>query len=324
MLSTLETGAGLAVVDWFNTGPAILWYIFAPLAALGSELGIMIALAMIYWSVDERAGRRLFVLVLGSQIVSTTAKLAFSRPRPFTVAPDRIVPISQTEGYGIPSGHTIFGTVSGLWLIDTLRKRWATVAGVVYILAMGVSRMVHGVHYPQDVVFGLILGAAFYAVYRSVELWMRRRKRQALWSAPLSVFVPVVLGGIALLFVATLFLHSDFEQRKSVLSVTGALAGAIFGLSVDERRLAFSADGTIGRRLLRLLVGLPLLAGFHLGLGELYYAVVGEATGVGALSLYVLRYAFVGAIAAVGIPALFRFVGLAAIPRTARPATSRH
>ena len=283
----------------------------------------MLALAIVYWAIDERSGRRLFVLVLGSQILSTVAKLAFARPRPFTVAPDRIVPLSETEGFGIPSGHTIFGTTSGLWLIDTVQKRWATVVGAVYILAMGVSRMVHGVHYPQDVVLGWVLAAAFFLVYRALEQWMRRTERPTLWSAPLERSVPTILLGVAVLFIVTLLLHGEFEQRKSVLSVVGALAGVILGLAADERCLRFSAKGAIGRRLLRLLVGVPILAGLHLGLGELYYALIGGATGIGALSLYLVRYAFVGAAAAVGVPAIFRWWRLAAIPRTPRPAGSR-
>lgn len=323
MLSTLETGFGLAIVDWFNSGPGFLWYVLAPLAAVGSELGIMLVLAVVYWAIDERSGRRLFVLVLGSQILSTAAKLAFARPRPFTVAPDRIVPLSETEGFGIPSGHTIFGTVGGLWFIDTVRKRWATVVGASYILAMGISRMVHGVHYPQDVVLGWALGAAFFLVYRALEHWMRRTGKTALWSAPPARSVPTILAGVVVLFVASLLLHGEFEQRKSVLSVVGGLAGALIGLAADERRLQFSAEGAIGRRLLRILVGVPILAGLHVGLGELYYAVIGGSTGIGALSLYVVRYALVGASAAVGIPALFRWWRLAVIPRTPRPASRR-
>ena len=311
MMGALEEGLGLEIVLWFNGVPDYLRYALAPLAALGSELGIMITVAVVYWSIDMRAGRRLLLMVLGSQIVSMLGKVAFARPRPFQVAPDRIDPLGTPEGFGLPSGHTVFGTVSGLWLADRARRRWVTVVATLYIVLMGLSRMVHGVHYPQDVLLGWILGLLFFLIYRAVEKGAARRGIAPFWAITPSRSVPLVLLFSGVLFVVVLLLDGTFEERKGVLSVVGGLSGALIGFTVDSRKLRFSSDGPIGQRVLRLLLGLPILGALHFGLAGAYYEVIGEATGAGALLLYLFRYALLGSAAAVGVPWLLRLLALA-------------
>lgn len=308
MMSNIETGIGLDIVEWFNTGPGFLWYILSPLAAIGSEIGIMVLLATVYWSISVRHGRRLLLIVLGSQIVSNIFKIAFARPRPFHVAPGRIEALGESGEFGIPSGHTIFGSVSGLWLIDTLRRRWVTILAVVYTVAMGLSRMVHGVHFPQDVLLGWILGFVYYGMYVAIE----RRVTRPLWSAPSAVALGTIAAGTVVLFFVALALNGEFEARKGVLSVVGALSGALVGLVVDTRRIRFSTAGSLSRRLLRPAVGLPLLAAVYFGAAELYHLIVGDTESAGALVLYVLRYAVVGFAATALIPAVLCRLGLAA------------
>ncbi len=314
-MGAFEEGMGLEIVLWFNSWPGFLRYALAPLAAVGSELGIMVTVAVVYWSIDVRAGRRLLLIVLGSQIVSMVAKVAFGRPRPFQVAPDRVDPLSGPEGFGLPSGHTVFGTVSGLWLADTVRRRWVTVAAVIYIVLMGLSRMVHGVHFPQDVLLGWILGLSFFFIYRAAENGAARRGMTPLWAIRPSRSIPLVLLSAAALFVVVLLLHGSFEERKGVLSVVGGLSGALIGFTVDSRTLRFSSDGSIVRRALRSLLGLPVLGALHFGLAAAYYGVVGEATSAGALLLYLFRYALLGAAVAVAVPWLFRLLALAPVKR---------
>lgn len=263
----------------------------------------MMLLAVVYWSIDEKIGKRLILLVIGSQMVSTITKISFARPRPFQVAPDRISPLAETEGYGLPSGHTIFGTVSGSWFIRMVGKRWATVVGVIYIVVMGLSRMIHGVHFPQDVLLGWLLGGAFFAGYLLVERRISRSNwRPSPWAAVL-----LIVASATALFAITLALNHEFEARKSVLSVTGALAGGLIGFVVAERRIGFSAKGPIGTRVLRSLIGAPLLAGVYFGGTALFYAFVGESQSVATLILYTVRYGTVGAMVSLGVPALCRW-----------------
>jgi membrane-associated phospholipid phosphatase len=315
-LESLETGWGLDVVVWFQGGGGgVLWYLLYPFYLLGTEFGVMLLLAAVFWAVDRRAGIRLMLLVLGSQVLSNIFKVWWWRPRPYHVAPERVLTIDHTWQPGLPSGHTIFGTAAGLWCANTYggarqpgsRSWWPVFAGVAFALVMGVSRLVHGAHYPQDVISGWVIGAVFFALFLLVE-------RLVIARAPEWRPVPVLLTTVTVLvavFVVSLLVNQGFEPRKSILAPAGALAGGVVGLLVERRTLHMSTDGSVVQRLLRLVVGLPILAGAALGLSAAFYAVVGESESVPTLVLYVLRYGLLGGLVTLGAPWVFGAVGIA-------------
>lgn len=308
ILETLETGLGLEIVQWFHRGgPGFLWYLLLPFHYIGDELGVMVVLAAVYWCVDKRQGIRLMVLVLGAQVFSNVFKVWWDRPRPFHVAPERIQPISDYTQPGLPSGHTIFGTTSGLWLGQNWRATAGyTVAGLL-ILLMGISRMVHGVHYPQDVVMGWLIGGILFLVF----VWIESRTRSWFQSAGAVRIAVLILGVSVVVLAAALLLDPEFENRKSILAPAGAIAGGALGLVIDRELLGFQTAGNVRRRLLRLLVGLLLLAPVHIALSAAFYAIFGEHGGFWAAVFYMDRYGLMGLWVALGIPLVFTRLGLA-------------
>ena len=88
-----------------------------------------------------------------------------ARPRPQVFAW-----LTQASGLGFPSGHTLTAVVLyGMlaWLLGRDRAGWrrALVYGVggAWALAVGVSRIYLGVHYPSDVLASLALGVIWLA-----------------------------------------------------------------------------------------------------------------------------------------------------------------
>jgi undecaprenyl-diphosphatase len=95
-----------------------------------------------------------FLLAIGgAAALNVLTKLAFQRHRP-----DLWVSPTPEFDYGFPSGHAM-GTMAlaiGLALV-AWPTRWrlpALVLGVSFSLAVGVSRLYLGVHYPSDVLAG--------------------------------------------------------------------------------------------------------------------------------------------------------------------------
>lgn len=110
-----------------------------------------------------------FGTVLGGHGLATLLKLLFQRDRP---PPDgRLVLV---DSYSYPSGHSVFAAVFFAMLAALLartvpaRRRVARAVGVaaclVLALLVGSSRIWLGVHYPTDVLGGLLLGFAWVAV----------------------------------------------------------------------------------------------------------------------------------------------------------------
>ncbi|CAN5608815.1 hypothetical protein BH23GEM10_BH23GEM10_07660 [soil metagenome] len=134
----------------------------------GAVVILLIAVASIFlWLTHHRwSVYILLVGVFGGQIVNSTLKALFARERPSIVdAVDRV------SSQSFPSGHAmaamiVYGSIAYLVgrLEPTPRLRRATwaVAGLI-ILAIGISRMYLGVHYPSDIVAGFIGGLAWIA-----------------------------------------------------------------------------------------------------------------------------------------------------------------
>jgi membrane-associated phospholipid phosphatase len=91
--------------------------------------------------------------VIGSVILNIVAKNHFARLRP-----DLWLSLMPETTYSFPSGHAMGSATLGVALVLLCwptRWRWAvTVASVVFVLLIGVSRVYLGVHYPSDILAG--------------------------------------------------------------------------------------------------------------------------------------------------------------------------
>jgi undecaprenyl-diphosphatase len=121
--------------------------------------------ALLLWHTQhQHSARLLLAAVAGNILVNAALKLVFNRPRP-TVFDWQIAAASTS----FPSGHAMsatvcYGTVA--YLAARLQKaRWAralTLGGaIVLILLVSTTRVYLGVHYPSDVIGGVIVGLAW-------------------------------------------------------------------------------------------------------------------------------------------------------------------
>jgi undecaprenyl-diphosphatase len=103
--------------------------------------------------------------------------------RPYLVIAHSEVLLQRTNGFSFPSGHaTIAGAVIvGLWLSrDRLVASFATILGL--FLAFG--RVYTGMHYPGDVLGGLLWGGIFVAALFPVAVSLLNKFDEALLARP--------------------------------------------------------------------------------------------------------------------------------------------
>ena len=93
------------------------------------------------------------IAVTGSAVLDIVAKNYFARMRP-----DLWLSLTPENTYSFPSGHAMGSATLGMALIILCwptRWRWPiTVASLVFVLLVGVSRVYLGVHYPSDILAG--------------------------------------------------------------------------------------------------------------------------------------------------------------------------
>lgn len=274
-----------------NLGGRALDIALEPLHWIGGEIGYTIILPILFWSVNDRLGRRLCLLVMFSALLNGILKLWWARPRPYQVDPSRIVPAHLESSYGIPSSHAQSGTVLGLFFASESYKKW--VKGIIYaaITLMGISRMIFGVHFLQDVLAGWVLGGLVFGLFVLTEdpivRWFR--------SIPAwSLFTLSLLPGILALGTEAL-VPALYPATKSFLATGGALSGILIGIALERLNGSYRSDGDTWKRIVRAPVGMVLIFGIQMGLSTVFYSIVNVDRPSFSLSVfYTLRYLAVG------------------------------
>jgi undecaprenyl-diphosphatase len=123
---------------------------------------LVVVVAAAGWAYQQGA-RRLAGTMVGvagaASILNMILKSTFERPRPDLFA-DVILPAS----YSFPSGHTAMAAATygmAAVVIARLRpasRRLVACVAVAVILLIGISRVALGVHWPTDVIAGLLAG----------------------------------------------------------------------------------------------------------------------------------------------------------------------
>ena len=154
------------------------------ITALGGYtiLSFVMCAVVIYLLMARQRAAACWILtaVVGGVLLSNVLKLAFERPRPDIVP--HAVHVFTTS---FPSGHATLSAITYLTLGTLLASLHASLRFKVYFLslavlltlAVGVSCIYLGVHYPTDVLAGWCVGAAWAALCWTIFNWLQRRGR---------------------------------------------------------------------------------------------------------------------------------------------------
>jgi undecaprenyl-diphosphatase len=119
---------------------------------------MLIAFAVFAWLRWRRAAVWLAIAMIGALALDTALKYAYHRARPvafFGVAP---------HSYSFPSGHALcsfcfYGVLAGLLSARVKALSWRLliwITAAILVVAIGISRIYLGVHYPSDVIAGYL------------------------------------------------------------------------------------------------------------------------------------------------------------------------
>jgi undecaprenyl-diphosphatase len=106
---------------------------------------------------DARLAFPLVVSGMAGLVLFKAAKLLLRRPRPFERHAHVVAHAHPPDVFSFPSGHALHAGALGAIVALAHPTLW--LLGVAWALAMSVSRVVLGLHYPSDVAAGVVLGA---------------------------------------------------------------------------------------------------------------------------------------------------------------------
>ena len=158
-----------AVLEWIGEHHTpLLTRIMSEVTPLGTGLVVIVIVgvtAAFLWHTEHKhSARLLLAATAGSILLNNVLKLYFDRPRP-----EVFERLTHTASSSFPSGHAmsatvVYGTVG--YLLARLQKHgWSRtitlLLAVLMIALICFTRLYLGVHYPSDVLAGIIVGLAW-------------------------------------------------------------------------------------------------------------------------------------------------------------------
>lgn len=284
MFDSLETGIGLDMVLWLqDLRFGLLDFIIKILDFAGEELVYIAVFGLIYWIYNKKMGLRMFVALLVISIATFFAKDVFGRLRPYQIS-DAVVPLFDERGFGIPSGHTSITLVVWGYLAWCLRRPAVTIAVVIYVILQAISRMIAGVHYPQSVIGGILLGIVVLAVY--ILLSERFAVRWSGWSIMIKALL--TLAASILLSLLVMLSLDDSVRWEDYLTMAGLLLGTGLAVIFESQVVHFAPHSDKSRQIIQYVLGIIIAVAVLFGLKFAFAAITETGTLAGILR--VIRY----------------------------------
>lgn len=157
-------------VSWCMASPDHVEF-WSAVSLLGSPLTMTVLCLTLAGSLATRGRRTAAVAALltqgGGGLLNMTLKELVKRPRP--PGSERLL---HNFSWSFPSGHAMgsligYGMlcfcVARYWSLSGVARRTLFTLATVTVLAIGISRIQLGVHYPGDVAGGYLIGASWLA-----------------------------------------------------------------------------------------------------------------------------------------------------------------
>ena len=158
------TNIDFSILDFIqeNIRNTFLDPVMAVLGYLGEAgaVWIILGIVLLFFRKTRPAGVcMLAAMALGYLIGDIGIKHLVARPRPFLVNTDVDLYINAPTSHSFPSGHSTASFAAVTSLFGMLKeKRWIAYSALGLAILIVFSRLYNYVHYPSDVLCGMILG----------------------------------------------------------------------------------------------------------------------------------------------------------------------
>lgn len=267
---------------------------FVQISDLSYGIFIWMLACIMFWAIDKKSGSFLFLNIGFSRFIMQVLKLTFCVYRPW-IRSDKIVPVEKASGYSFPSGHSVTASTNYGTVIERYRKYkpLCIFMGLMILLTM-FSRNYIGVHTPQDVLVGALLGIVVVIIGSKVWEWVYKNPKR-------DYIIPCVGIVLAALFLTYISLKSypmDYADGKLLVDPNKMMidgfkdAGRLLGVTVawflERRFVKFSLDVSAVQKVTRCCFGVLLIIAYENALMPAITGMISSSWIIFALTFFEL------------------------------------
>jgi len=263
----------------------------------GDEMAMVAVIGLFYWCLDRKFGLRLFMNLSIANIFYPMLKNVVKRLRPymankdikcFQAAYSGDINDINTQGYSFPSGHminatTVYGPIAGKHKNIVLRIVLIALIGLI-----GLSRFVLGVHYPSDVLVGLLFGLVMLFILDKLLKKFGEKK----------VYIAIAIVAFAGFF---------FCKSNDYYTGYGLFLGGL-AITFLEDKLKFENTNNIPEIIIRMIGGIVVFLGITTLLKLPFSDEFLASRTLGQYIVRTLRYAIGGFVDLGLYPLCFKYI----------------
>ena len=206
VLQGLREGVGGCLTEFFSK---MTWF--------GEMEVVLIITGLVYWCVSKRIGTYLLMGWSVNRIVNGVLKVTACAYRPW-IRDARIVPeakaLETATGYSFPSGHSMNAAslYGGLAVRRDIRRGLRVLLWTILCL-VAISRNFLGVHTPQDILVGVIVGVLVMFLTERLLAWLESNPDKDVLVAVIGVAIAIV----AAIYAAVKPYPMDYDANGKLL-----------------------------------------------------------------------------------------------------------
>lgn len=237
----------------------VLDFLAEAITISAEENVILVAICIIYWCINKKAGYVIGLAVVLSSAVNSALKDIFKVIRPWNLD-DRIIPIRKetATGYSFPSGHTQTGASFWTALALTVKKKWFIIISIIMMLLIAYSRVYLSVHTPLDVIAGLLLAVLIACLsYYMIHVMKISTAR----------FVFVITSVILIIMLL-------FIKTETFYKMAGVTLSFLPSYMIEYTWIRFNVKSKLWKQAAKTLIGFVIAFGIRFGLSAIFPEVL--------------------------------------------------
>lgn len=210
----------------------------------GSIYVLMFLICVIYWCYNKEVGYKMAIVLSCSGVLNSLVKGLVQTARP--IGTDGIFSIGKftASGYSFPSGHTQNITTFGVNLFIFNRNKLMFLISCIFIILVSVSRLYLGLHWPIDILGGIVLALIVAILLNEILVKLDSFK------------INILIGILILIFMVGFTFISRDKMGQDYFNSLGLFIGIYLGHLFEDRYVNFSPSASNIDNVMKLIIGI--------------------------------------------------------------------